>query len=63
MTVAARLVATLAAPRDPASAEAPRVPHWPGRRLLVQRGDTELVTLDLDVPSAGRAREVRFPAP
>ncbi|MEV4446543.1 hypothetical protein [Streptomyces mirabilis] len=63
MTVAARLVTTLAAPLDPASADAPQVLHWPGRRLLVQRGDTELVTLDLDVPSADRTREVRFSAP
>lgn len=37
--------------------------HWPGRRLLVQRGDTEVVTLDVDVPGTGRAPEVRFPAP
>ncbi|MFD7442328.1 hypothetical protein [Streptomyces sp. NPDC059909] len=59
MTVAARLVATVAAPLDPASADAPQVLHWPGRRLLVQRGDTELAVRDLE----GDGTEVRFPAP
>ncbi|MFC3572799.1 hypothetical protein ACFOZ0_05800 [Streptomyces yaanensis] len=63
MTITARLVTAVAAPLDPTSAEAPQVLHWPGRRLLVQRGDTELVALDLDEPSAGRAPEARFPAP
>ncbi|GAA3473618.1 hypothetical protein [Nonomuraea roseola] len=63
MTVA-RLVATVAAPLDLAAADAPQVLHWPGRRLLVQRGDTELVALDLDVATAGRRlTEARFPAP
>lgn len=57
--VAARLVATVAAPLDPASADAPQVLHWPGRRLLVQRGDTELAVRDLD----GEGMEVFFPAP
>ncbi|MFI8952397.1 hypothetical protein ACIGO6_38715 [Streptomyces sp. NPDC053750] len=57
--VAAQLVATVAAPLDPASADAPVVLHWPGRRLLLQRGDTELAALDLD----GKGTEVRFPAP
>jgi hypothetical protein len=37
--------------------------HSPGRRLLVQRGDTELVTLDVTGADAGQATEVRFPAP
>lgn len=55
----ARLVATVAAPLDLASADAPQVLHWPGRRLLVQRGDTELAIRDLD----GEGTEVRFPAP
>ncbi|MFJ8200164.1 hypothetical protein [Streptomyces sp. NPDC096152] len=63
MTIAARLVSTVTAPLDRASAEAPQVLHWPGRRLLVQRGDTEVVAVDLDVPSEGRAAEVRFLAP
>ncbi|MEU6037593.1 hypothetical protein ABZ801_19500 [Actinomadura sp. NPDC047616] len=63
MTVA-RLVATVAAPLDPASADAPQVLHWPGRRLLVQRGDTELVVLDLNGAEAGEPpAEARFPAP
>lgn len=56
---AARLLATAAAPLDPASADGPRVLHWPGRRLLVQRGDTELVVRDLE----GTGAETRFPAP
>lgn len=55
----ARLVATVDAPLDPASADAPEVRHWPGRELLVQRGDAELVVRDLDGPAA----VVRFPAP
>jgi hypothetical protein len=55
----ARLVATVAASLDPASADPPQVLHWPGRRLLVQRGDTELAVRDLD----GEGTEVRFPAP
>ncbi|MEU0830707.1 hypothetical protein [Streptomyces sp. NPDC005969] len=59
MTFTARLVSTVAAPLDPASADAPQVLHWPGRRLLVQRGDTELAVRDLD----GEGTEVRFPAP
>lgn len=37
--------------------------HWPGRRLLVQRGDTEVVALDLSVSRTNREAEVRFPAP
>ncbi|MFE7390715.1 hypothetical protein [Streptomyces sp. NPDC057582] len=63
MTVAPRLVSTVAAPLDRASADAPQVLYWPGRRVLVQRGDTEVVALDLDGPGAGQATEVRFPAP
>ncbi|WP_309484432.1 hypothetical protein [Streptomyces himalayensis] len=59
MTVAARLVSTVAAPLDPASADAPQMLHSPGRRLLVQRGDTELAVHDLD----GEGTVVRFPAP
>ncbi len=60
----ARLVATVAAPLDPASADAPEVLHWPGRALLVQRGDAELVALDLrGAAGGGRLAEVRFPAP
>ncbi|MEU4291803.1 hypothetical protein AB0E63_26550 [Kribbella sp. NPDC026596] len=53
MTVA-RLLATVPAPLDPVNADAPEVVH----RLLVQRGDTELVALDLD-----SGREARFLAP
>ncbi|MFF8944219.1 hypothetical protein ACF1A5_18510 [Streptomyces sp. NPDC014864] len=63
MTIAARLVDTVAAPLDPASAEVPQVLFRSGRRLLVQRGDSEVVALDLNVPGTDRAHEVRFPAP
>lgn len=59
----AHLVATIAAPLDPAYADAPIVLHWPDRRLLVQRSDTELATLDLRAPGEGSVSEVRFPAP
>lgn len=61
MAVAARLVATAPAPLDPVSADAPQLQHWPGRRLLVQRGDSELAVRDLDEERAGAG--VRFPAP
>lgn len=63
MSGSARLTATIAAPLGLSSADAPKVLHWPGRRLLVQRGDTELVTLDLSVAGEGPTPEVRFPAP
>lgn len=63
MTIAARLVTTVDAPLDPASAEAPQVLHRPGRRLLVQRGDTEVVVVDLDPTGSDRTPSVRFPAP
>lgn len=56
---AAQLEGTVAAPLDPGAADAPQVLSWPGRRLLVQRGDTELVVRDLD----GDGTQVRFPAP
>lgn len=36
---------------------------WPNRTLLVQRGDTEVVAVDIDQPEAGRGDEIRFPAP
>lgn len=58
----ARLVATHAAALDPVSADAPNVLHWPGRRLLVQRGDTQLAVRVLD-DEGKEVREVRFPAP
>ncbi|GIF36641.1 hypothetical protein [Actinoplanes xinjiangensis] len=63
MARTARLVSTVAAPLDPSSADAPRVLHWPGRRLLVQRGDTELVTQNLDRLVGEPTSEVRFRAP
>ncbi|GGZ24329.1 hypothetical protein GCM10010300_79800 [Streptomyces olivaceoviridis] len=55
---AVRLVSTIDAPLDPGSADAPALPHRTGRRLLVQRGDAELVALD---PDSGAT--VRFPVP
>lgn len=65
MTASARPVATLAAPLDPAEAWFPHVEHWPGRRLLVQRGDGELAVRVLDQPAdgSGESAPVRFPAP
>lgn len=63
MTIAARLITTITAPLDPASAEAPQLLCWPNRTLLVQRGDAEVVALDADEPDAGRGSEIRFPAP
>lgn len=65
MTASARLVATLAAPLASGDTDAPYVEHWPGKRLLVQRGDTELVVRDLDQPAteSGEAVQVHFPAP
>ncbi|HSX97135.1 MAG TPA: hypothetical protein VLG91_07065 [Streptomyces sp.] len=65
MTASARLVATHAAPLASAEADAPYVEHWPGKRLLVQRGDTELVVRVLDQPAdgAGESAPIRFPAP
>ncbi|MEU8515606.1 hypothetical protein AB0C76_29120 [Kitasatospora sp. NPDC048722] len=56
MTIIARLVTTMTAPLDRASADAPEVACFPGRRFLVQHGDTEVVALD-------GAGDVRFPAP
>ncbi|CAM5711311.1 hypothetical protein [Streptomyces griseomycini] len=55
----ARLVATVRAPLAGTPADVPQILHWPGRRLLVQRGDTELAVRDL----AGEEAEFRFPAP
>ncbi|MBV6702324.1 hypothetical protein [Kitasatospora aureofaciens] len=64
-TSSARLITTLAAPLDPAEADAPSVLRWPDQRLLVQRGDTELVAYDLDELKSGTGEPTatRFPAP
>lgn len=64
-TITARLITTLAAPLDPAEADAPAVLRWPDQRLLVQRGDTEFVAYDLDelISGAGEPTVTRFPAP
>lgn len=74
MTFAARLVTTLAAPLDLAAADAPAPQIGPEARLVVQRGDTEVVAYDLDEWAAcasgaggaegpGEAAMTRFPAP
>jgi hypothetical protein len=65
VTASARLVATHAAPLASAEADAPYVEHWQGKRLLVQRGDTELVVRVLDQPAdgSGESAPIRFPAP
>ncbi|MFI0728019.1 hypothetical protein ACH4S9_03210 [Streptomyces sp. NPDC021225] len=64
MTFAARLVTTLAAPLDLAAADAPAPQIGPEARLVVQRGDAEVVAYDLDECAAGgEAAKVRFPAP
>lgn len=55
MTVTARLVATFAAPLPPASSDAPQILH----RLVMQRGDAEVVVRHLD----GDDSLIRFPAP
>lgn len=64
--VAARLVATSAAPLDRRrdAAEAPRLLRLAGKRLLVQRGDTELVVVAPDPgrPDAAR-RDSTAPGP
>ncbi|MFL1897993.1 hypothetical protein ACJWDR_02745 [Streptomyces tauricus] len=59
----ARLVTTIAAPLAFSGADdAPRLERRAGTRLLVQRGDTELIVQHLDEPGAG-AETARFPAP
>ncbi|MGA5822935.1 hypothetical protein ACPC54_34370 [Kitasatospora sp. NPDC094028] len=64
-TTSARLVTTLAAPLDPAEADAPSVLCRPGRRLLVQQSDSELIAYDLDELTSGTGEPTvtRFPAP
>ncbi|MEV0899248.1 hypothetical protein [Actinoplanes sp. NPDC049802] len=59
----ASLVATIESPIDRDLADYPEVLHWPGRRLLVHRGDAEVVTRDIRLPNADSLPEVRFPAP
>lgn len=60
MTVAVRLLATVAAPQATATADAPEVLPRSDRRLLAQRGDDEVVVQEMGVE---RGAEVRFPAP
>ncbi|MFD9122790.1 hypothetical protein ACFU6M_19580 [Streptomyces bottropensis] len=65
MTASARLVATHLAPLSSSEADAPYAEHGPGKRLLVQRGDTELVVRVLERPTdgSGESEPIRFPAP
>ncbi|MEU6988593.1 hypothetical protein ABZ946_35180 [Streptomyces sp. NPDC046324] len=55
----ARLVATVPLPLGPSRADALRLLHWPGRRLLVQQGDEELAAVEV----GGAGSEFRIPAP
>ncbi|MFF9915665.1 hypothetical protein [Streptomyces sp. NPDC013457] len=55
---AARLVSTVAVPLAPGAADAPALLCRDSHRLLVQRGDAELVAFDLDSGAM-----MRFPAP
>lgn len=58
----ARLVTTIAAPLAFSRADdAPYLEWWPATRLLVQRGDTELIVQELEPPAM--TSSVRFPAP
>ncbi|MFF8379360.1 hypothetical protein ACF07V_24895 [Streptomyces sp. NPDC015661] len=64
MSVRARLHATVPALLPPSAAGPPEIVGRPGRRLLVQRSDDEIVALPLDDSYAARpGAEVRFPAP
>ncbi|MFD5693690.1 hypothetical protein [Streptomyces rubiginosohelvolus] len=64
MSVRARLRATVPAPLPSSQAGPPEITGPPGRRLLVQRSDDEIVARPLDDAFAARAgATVRFPAP
>ncbi|MER5206234.1 hypothetical protein [Streptomyces sp. NPDC002825] len=64
MSVQARLLTTVPAPLPPTAAGPPEIVGRPGRRLLVQRSDEEVVARPLDDAHAARpGAEVRFPAP
>ncbi|MFB7394723.1 hypothetical protein [Streptomyces sp. NPDC056191] len=64
MSVHARLRATVPAPMPPSQAGPPEITGLPGRRLLVQRNDDEIVAQPLDDAFVARAgASVRFPAP
>lgn len=64
MPVRARLRATVPAPLPPSQAGPPTITGFPGRRLLVQRSDEEVVAQALDDAFVVRpGTEVRFPAP
>ncbi|MFF8506833.1 hypothetical protein ACF064_01975 [Streptomyces sp. NPDC015492] len=63
MSVHARLRATVPALLPAAEAGPPEITGPPGRRMLVQRGDGEIVAQPLDDSFAPRGASVRFPAP
>ncbi|MFH9497979.1 hypothetical protein ACH4L9_21320 [Streptomyces globisporus] len=64
MSVRARLRATVPAPLPLPQAGPPEITGPPGRRLLVQRSDDEIVAKPLDDAfAAGAGASVRFPAP
>ncbi|MFE4588802.1 hypothetical protein [Streptomyces laurentii] len=62
MSHPARLVATLTAPLPFTGADdTPWLTPWPAARLLVQRGETELIVRQVAAPAT--AGPIRFPAP
>ncbi|MCX4433738.1 MULTISPECIES: hypothetical protein [Streptomyces] len=64
MSASARLVTTLAAVLDPATATVPEVLCLPDRTLVLQSDDTELVAYDLaEALAGGEVSVARFPAP
>ncbi|MFF0478148.1 hypothetical protein [Streptomyces sp. NPDC004284] len=64
MSVRARLHAAVPVPLPSSEAGPPEIVGRPGRRLLVQRSDDEVVARPLDDAYAARpGAEVRFPAP
>ncbi|MET7754689.1 hypothetical protein ABZT27_08240 [Streptomyces sp. NPDC005389] len=64
LSVHARLRATVAALLPSSQAGPPEIAGPPGRRMLVQRSDDEIVAQPLDDAFVARAgTEVRFPAP
>ncbi|WP_199807689.1 hypothetical protein [Streptomyces griseus] len=64
MSVRSRLRATVPAPLPSSQAGPPEITGPPGRRLLVQRSDDEILARPLDDAFAARAgATARFPAP
>ncbi|MFG2900091.1 hypothetical protein ACGFZH_23790 [Streptomyces zaomyceticus] len=64
MSARARLHATVPAPMPSSLAGPPEIVGLPGRRMLVQRGDDDIVVQPLDDAFVARAgASIRFPAP